>query len=565
MCGIVGIWAAKLPLAQREERVRAMLSACIDRGPDGSRILSSGDLTVGFCRLAIVGEREGESQPLESSRAIGAINGEIYNHLALRTMLGQSSDARLSDSIVLLPLAEAQPEAFLARLDGIFAGFVFDRMQRTLTLFRDHIGVKPMYYNTQGEERVFGSTVAAVVAGMTNPTFSQRGILRYLLDGYPATTMPLIEGVKAVLPGSLVRFAHPESHPVERRWFSLARPGHSHKSIRELLLDAVESEIPTGWPTVSALSGGIDSTLITLLLHRAGAQPTALTVKYDTPESGAEADLAVARRVATDHRIGHHEVHVSREDYAEEIARGWRFDQPIADPNAIAFHRMAAVARQLGSRVLFTGDGADELFAGYTYHQQAAGALPRALAQSWLGTSMTSTQDRRFLRELTGSRVRHRIHPSFGEPLRAVQTRDLREWLEPNLLAKLDRFGMAAGVEARVPFLRPALVQAAFALSRRDRVDGSRTKVALRNQFADVLPSHVLDRAKVGFPSPLSDWLRGPLGRDLATLAKDSVAGMWDPSRERDLWQQHITGERDWGQQLWRVAVLRSWDYSLRR
>jgi len=540
-----------------------MLSACADRGPDGARVLTTGDLTVGFCRLAIVGERVGDSQPLESSRTIGAINGEIYNHMALRAAVGLSTDSRLSDSVVLLPLAEAEPEAFLERIDGIFAGFVFDRLQRTLTLFRDHVGIKPMYYSAGGKECVFGSTVAAVAAGMTNPTLNRRGVLRYLLDGYPSTASPLVEGITAVSPGCRVRFGDPGGRPVERRWFDLARPGHLHETIRELLLWAVATEIPVGWPTVSALSGGIDSTLITLLLQRAGAQPTALTIRYDTPELGAESDLAVARRVAQDHALSHYEVLVTRDDYADEVLRGWRFDQPIADPNAIAFNRMAVAARSLGSRVIFTGDGADELFAGYDYHRNAAGPLPRALAQSWLGTSMTSQHDRQFLTQLTGLRTRRRVHPSFEEPLRAVQERDLRGWLEPNLLAKLDRFGMASGVEARVPFLRPALVRAALALPLRSRIHQLRTKVALRDQFADVLPPYVLDRGKVGFPSPLADWLRGPLGHELSSLAVDSVAGIWDPSAERRLWQQHITGERDWGQQLWRIAVLRSWERSL--
>jgi asparagine synthase (glutamine-hydrolysing) len=541
-----------------------MLDACRERGPDGSTILTDGDLTVGFCRLAIVGDRRAVTQPLETEASIGAVNGEFYNHRPGRS---GRDDGVAYDSDALLSVYEADRDRFPEGMDGIFAGFVFDRRKRRLTLFRDHVGVKPLFSGRFDGAVAFASTVAALSVVLQRPEIDPAAVRRYLLDGYPATRQPLLRGVQATPPGHVVRFHRPSAPGRIHRWFTPGRPSAREAAptpaaIRELLIRLVSEEIPGGWPAVSTLSGGIDSTLITLLLRREGLDPYALTVAYRDADQESLADLAVARRVARDHGLRHVEVEVGVEDYAAALVGKWRFDQPIGDPNALAFHRLALATRDLGSRVLFSGDGADELFAGYTYHADAARSVVGAVGQSWFGTSMSSQQDRSFVRLLTGSWVGRGVHPSAEDPVTAVRRRDLTEWLEPNLLAKLDRFGMTAEVEARVPFLRPELVRAAFQVPGRSLLRGGQTKAVLREAFADMLPGYVLARRKVGFPAPLSAWLRGDFGRQLAADA-EPVAGLWRASRERELWRQHLQGHRDWGQQLWRLVILRAWSRSL--
>jgi asparagine synthase (glutamine-hydrolysing) len=211
---------------------------------------------------------------------------------------------------------------------------------------------------------------------------------------------------------------------------------------------------------------------------------------------------------------------------------------------------------------------------------------------------MTDSRDRAFARRVTGRPHTRRVRPSPGQPLRQVQEADLREWLEPNLLTKADRFGMADHVEIRVPFLRPKIVATALALPPGRKVSGSVMKLALKDAFRDLLPDYVTKRPKQGglfttmivkrpgqhrgwsehdrhskmillnnpqgFPCPIGQWLRGgEMGHALRASATWSVADMWSVETEQELWREHLDGRRDWGQQLWRLAVARAWGRSV--
>lgn len=542
-----------------------MLGGMRERGPDATRTVHCGQLTIGFNRLAIVGDpRDADAvQPLAANSLLCAMNGEIYNYRNLWDSLPESTRVAAglaSDSAVLAPLAAGHPTRFLDELDGIFAGIVFDSAANSLSLFRDHVGVKPMFYARLHHGVAFASTVIGIRA-VVRPQVDSSVMRAYLESGYVSTNKTLVKGVLAVPPGSSVSFESPTANARKNAWF---RPEAvtGGDDIHAVVEHAVESEVPDGWPAVSTLSGGVDSTLITLLLRRAGADPTAITVRY--PDVAEDADLRAARRVAADYGIKHIEVPVSADDYLREVLDSWRFDQPLSDHNAIAFNRLCAQTRELGSRVLLTGDGADELFGGYSYYQGPAKGGIRGRAAAWSFTSMASAQDRQFLWRVTGRPRLRRLRPSLTEPLRQVQEYDMLRWLEPNLLAKADRFGMAEQVEVRVPFLRPRVVAAALNLPSHRKVVGSATKVALKEAFRDTLPQYVLERPKQSFSCPIGLWFRGAAGHELRAAATWAVAGAWDIEEEQRLWQEHLDGRRDWCTQLWRLAVVRAWWRSIR-
>jgi asparagine synthase (glutamine-hydrolysing) len=172
---------------------------------------------------------------------------------------------------------------------------------------------------------------------------------------------------------------------------------------------------------------------------------------------------------------------------------------------------------------------------------------------------MTDNSDRAFVRRVTGQPRAWQVRPSLRPPLRQVQEVDLREWLEPNLLAKADRFGMADHVEVRVPFLRPRIVATALSLPAHRKVAGDVMKLALKDAFRDILPDYVTGRPKQGFPCPIGQWLRSKMGRALRASATWSVADMWSVAMEQELWHEHLENRRDWGQQLWRLATARAW------
>jgi asparagine synthase (glutamine-hydrolysing) len=534
-----------------------MLYEMRERGPDALRVIHARDLTLGFSRLAIVG-RAGATQPLESEAAVCAINGEIYNYRELwrsfPETLHTSTPDLTSDCAVLLPLIERNPSHFLDELDGIFAGIVFNGER--LTLFRDHVGIKPMFYARPS----FGTAFASTVAGLRpviEPVVNRASMRTYLECGYVKTPTTLLARIRSVPPGATVSFQAPSGGGHVRPWFDARKNAAGEQSIRQFIESAVVSEIPDDWPAVSTLSGGVDSSLVTLLLHKAGAVPNALTVRYAGLED--DVDLETARRLCKDFGIKHIEVPVSPDDYMSEVLDTWRFDQPIADPNAIALNRLCQQTRLLGSRVLLTGDGADELFCGYDYYDRPArGGLHGYLA-AWTFSSMADSKDRLFVRRITGLPRLRQLRPRLREPLRYVQEFDLRSWLEPNLLAKADRFGMAEHVEVRVPFLRPTVVATALALPSHRKLEGSITKVALKAAFRDLLPRYVVERAKQGFPCPISEWLRGDAGHILQASATWSVGDTWSVAKEQELWREHLSGQRDWGQQLWRLVVARAW------
>lgn len=562
MCGIAGVWSASLPPNERESLVTKMLGRMRERGPDAVRVIPIGDLTLGFSRLAIVGSA-GAMQPLESNATVCAVNGEIYNYRELWRSLQETPQTAApdltSDCAVLLPLVERNPSHFLQELDGIFAGVLFNG--ECLTLFRDHVGIKPMFY----AHASFGTAFASTVAGLRpvfEPVVNRAAMRVYLECGYVKTPTTLLADIHSVPAGAMVSFQAPSAAGHVRPWFDVWKHVADEKSVRRLVESAVVSEIPDDWPIVSTLSGGVDSSLVTLLLHNAGAAPYALTVQYAGLED--DADLETARRLCKDFAIKHIEVPVSPDDYVNEVLGAWRFDQPIADPNAIALNRLCQHTRQLGSRVLLTGDGADELFCGYSYYNGPARGGLRGYLAAWTFSSMADSKDRLFVRRITGLPRLRRLRPSLGNPLRNVQEHDLRYWLEPNLLAKADRFGMADHVEVRVPFLRPALVATALALPTHRKLEGGTTKVALKAAFRDVLPRYVVERVKQGFPCPISEWLRGDAGRTLQASATWSVGDIWSVTKELELWREHLSGERDWGQQLWRLAVARAWWRSVR-
>lgn len=559
MCGIAGVWSSQLPLSRREALVARMLDRMRERGPDAMRVVHYGDLTLGFSRLAIVGTTADAAQPFQAKDMVSAVNGEIYNYRDLWDSLPASAHPSLAstnDCAVVAPLAERDPSRFLCELDGIFAGVVFDPERRRVTLLRDHLGIKPMFYSQPPFGTAFASTVAGLLP-VVQPIVSRAAMRTYLECGYVKTPATLLAGVHSVPAASTVSFRSPHASPRVSVWFDPREHAADEKNIKQLIKKAVQSEIPSNWPVVSTLSGGIDSSIVTLLLHEAGAKPCAITVRY--ADMHEDADLVTARRLCGDFGIDHVEVPVAPHDYLGEALNDWRFDQPIADPNAIAFNRLCRQTQTLGSRVLLTGDGADELFCGYSYYRRPAqGGVRGRLAASTF-SSMTDSHDRAFVRRITGQPRARQVRPSLREPLRQVQESDFRQWLEPNLLAKADRFGMADQIEVRVPFLRPRIVAAALALPPHRKLAGGVGKVALKDAFRDLLPGYVAERAKQGFPCPISEWLRDDMGRALQASATWSVADMWSVKREQQLWQEHRDGRCDWGQQLWRLVVARAW------
>lgn len=561
MCGLVGVWDPDTDACARERIVRAMLSAEAHRGPDGESVWSEGPLTVGFRRLAIVGPPEAMPPWLNGTesdlRAVWTI-GEVYNWGDLADGLGvhlQVDTEVIPAALETLTLGEVLPQ-----LHGIFAGCVYDRISQHVTLFRDALGVKPMVWATTGGRVTFGSSVRAVLAATDRAELDLLSLDRYLINGYfPGRSTAFVD-IKDVSPGSMLQWGSSQQ-PNETPWLQ-ARPSgrilarSSRAMVREAVSASIASEIPAV-PFAVTLSGGLDSTIVTTLVSRSEHFHSALTVKF---EGASDGDYGHAKAVALDLGLHHEVVHVAPADYEQVLDSSWPLDQPLADPNAIGLLLLARRCADLGCRVLIAGEGSDELFGGYSYHKRLARPGARwSYFPKHIG--MVEEADVEFARRLTG-RHHYPVGPvmlaGLG-PYLSSQAWELDHWLEGNLLEKADRCGMCSGVEIRVPFLQAPVVKASQSIPAFHKAPFWRHqgKVVLARAFRDMVPNHVIRRKKVGFSCPIGDWLQGPMGeRAFSSL---TALRLWDEEAERDMWREHRSGARDWGQQLWRLLVLRRW------
>lgn len=635
MCGIAGLWAPDLPAEERARVVRGMLARLHHRGPDGAALWSGDGVTLGLSRLAIVSPAtEARVCHDEADRVRAVVNGEIYNHLSLAVSLAARGH-RLhagSDSEVLPHLYEEHGAALTAELDGQFALAVWDASERRLLLARDRAGEKPLYHTVEapGRARRFAfASEAAALAGL--PWVSREpdpgALARYLAHGFLAGGDSAFAAIRQVPPAHTLELR--DGTVAVRRYWQPWPPGAAPGAgghdgelaarTRAALEHAVHSRLPADVPYGVLLSGGLDSSLVAAIAARRRRRLPVFSMRL---EGRGYDESAHARRVAAAIGAEYHETsmdHGEGEEALEAFAAG--MDEPLGDPSLLPTWALARFASGFVPAVL-TGEGGDELFAGYpTYlghrwagwsrrlpgplaraalalarrlrprhtHVSVAHVVERFLATRdmaplerhlhWFGTApsdearallapgmratLAPDEERGHL-EAAAGRLAALDLPGWPEapPLLAYQLLDFELYLGGGLLTKVDRCAMAHAVESRAPFLQHDLVRFAFGLPERDRLRGGSGKYALRLAARGLLPPSVLARRKQGFSPPFSAWARGPL-RPLveARLAPDRVrrAGVLDPAAVRAVLGAHLSGRAERGRALWAVLSLQMW------
>jgi asparagine synthase (glutamine-hydrolysing) len=628
MCGITGFLdtcvSSEEELRQRVERMTHVLA---HRGPDGSGLWTdvSAGLALGHRRLAIFDLSEHGRQPMHSAcgRFCVTYNGEIYNHPALRVELeaaGHRFRGRSDTEVLLAAIVQWGVCGALGKLVGIFAFAVWDKPNRVLTLARDAIGVKPLYYGWMSGRFLFGSELKALRA---DPGFDRRidrqSLALYLRHGYVPAPRSIYAACRTLLPGSLlsVSAADPAARPEPTRWWSLRAAaeaglrerfsGGSQDAVTALeqrLCEAVRLQMAADVPLGAFLSGGIDSsTVVALMQAQSTSRVRTFTIGFEEARyDEAGHARAVAQHLGTEHT----EYCVTAAEARDVIPHlPQRYDEPFADASQIPTCLMCQVARQQVT-VCLSGDGGDELFCGYdryfylqrlwrrlvwcptTIRRTAAGILGR------VAQKRTRTAAWRKLRTLSeflsvgdGSEFYRRFNTHWREPSQlveglpsaAIETPweplaaggelleqmmylDAVGYLPDDLLVKVDRASMAVGLEVRVPVLDRSVVEFAWTLPLSWKVRGGTTKWLLRQLLERYLPRHLWERPKRGFGVPLDRWLRGPL-RDWAEtlLSADRLHrdGFLRPEPIQAKWREHQTGQRDWQYLLWDVLMFQAW------
>ncbi len=641
MCGFAGYLE---PVGRGDGdpgRVAAMAARLTHRGPDDADVWLDPDagVALGFRRLAILDLSHAGRQPMRSAsgRYVVTFNGEIYNHLRLRSELGSGVAWRGgSDTETLLACIDRWGvERALERAVGMFAFALWDRSERVLTLARDRMGEKPCYYGRQGSTFLFASELKALKA---HPAFrgdlDEDVLALYLRLGYVPAPHSIFRGIHKLLPGTLLRVpaAGAEVGPEDAvPYWSLTEvatagarspfAGTEREAVDELerlLGGAIADQRLADVPLGAFLSGGVDSSTVVALMQQQSTQPVrTFTIGFDdaaSDESGHAA--AVARHLGTEHV----ELHVTADDAMHVAPRlPEMYDEPFADASAIPTFLVAQLARR-DVTVALSGDGGDELFAGYERHARALrlhdavervprplrrvaagalGAVPSravggALTALSIGThpymfaSRVDTLRRAlaaeafeplFMTQLSLWRdpaaVMQRppkpvpsilFEPGFGLPAASRLDRmlhaDSLTYLPDDVLVKVDRAAMAVSLETRVPLLDHRIVEFAWSLPEGLKRRGGVGKWVLRQVLARHVPNGLVDRPKQGFGAPTGAWVRGGL-RDWAEEALSEARlrddGLLRPDVVRALWAQHLAGRHDWKYRLWPLIVLQHW------
>ena len=606
MCGICGIYAPRDGVD--ENLLRRMNTCQVHRGPDSEGYATFPGIGLGAERLKII-DLEGGDQPVsnEDGSVWVVYNGEIYNHLDLRTHL-KSNGHRFrsrSDTEVLVHLYEERGEAFLDDLNGMFALALWDRRRGRLVLARDRLGIKPLYYCWDGRRLRFASEIKGILADEEMPrAVDPRALLDYLTFQNIFGDKTLYAGIRILEPGHvlLAQDEHVEVRPYWDMTFAEPNPGagFAHQ-YGELLEDAVRMELVSDVPLGSHLSGGIDSSTIVALASRYAPGLATFSITFRGTEfDESEYSHAVAEHTQTDH----YEEEVGPDSFPEIFPKIlWHLDEPRVGPSVFPQYLLAQLARKHVTVVL-TGHGGDELFAGYPAHLTAAltdaargglhlsdlaSSLPGRLreegAKRVLGLpaySLAQGDLRRYGHEAVFKPAELRRLMAGGLAPTAYDPRDFLEgvlsrcqatsaldrllYLEiktylPSLLLVEDRMSMAHSLEDRVPILDHRMAEFSGRVPGTAKVRGFTLKSVPRQYAASQLPAQVVGHRKVGFALPLGDWFRHELRPYVEREVLDGELGRLGLDEEyvRRVVGLHLAGRRDRTDQVWSLLNLAVW------
>jgi asparagine synthase (glutamine-hydrolysing) len=628
------------PTARLREIAVRMSDSLQHRGPDGGRVWEDARAGVAFGhrRLAIVDLSEGGAQPMTSASGRFTItyNGEIYNFRELRSelqALGHSFHGGSDTEVMLAAIEQWGLEAAVKRCAGMFACAVWDAREQVISLIRDRLGKKPLYYSVNTRGLYFASELKALVAaGINLGNVSSVSVSKFLRYGCIPAEHTIYSNVSKLLPGHILHVARtpsalswrrvcywtPDDFRVDPAQTSLSE-ADVLRDTEQLVTTAVRERMISDVPLGAFLSGGIDSSLVVALMQEIGGSPVStFCIGFEDKNHDESAHAAaVAKHIGT----RHHTMILDAKrglELAQRMAS--YYDEPFADVSQIPTVAVSHFARQ-ELTVSLSGDGGDELFAGYTRYGRAShawsvlGKMPmpvrRGIARGIVALrphvwdkiarpvelalpklrAPTSPGDRLHKlasvlcsassAELYDHMMSHwgkndattqawassldqpSWRPAYrGDLLDMMMRQDLVAYLPDDILTKVDRASMSASLEARCPLLDHRLVEYALRLPLQFKIREGQSKWPLRQLLYRRVPRELVDRPKTGFGVPLAEWLRGPWREWAESLLNPAAIEQWgvlEPRVVQRFWREHLSGARSWHYYLWDLLMLQSW------
>ena len=644
MCGIAGFWrySANQRADWLEKTALSMANTLVHRGPDDSGVWSDPDAGIAFGhrRLSIIDVSDHGHQPMLSSdgRYVIIYNGEVYNFQEIRQQLGKLGHRFRGHSdteVMLASFVEWGVGPSLERFNGMFAFALWDRRDRHLWLARDRIGEKPLYYGVQNGILFFASELKAIRAHPDFiPEIDRDALVSYLRFSYVPAPHSIYKSIKKLLPGHLLCIKSPTSEDASQTyWFledayqsGIREPFHGSDDeaadeLESKLKQTVKSRMISDVPLGAFLSGGIDSsTIVALMQSQSDRSVNTFTIGFHEQKFN---EAVYAKKVAQHLGTNHTELYVSPQDAMDVIPKlPQMYDEPFADSSQIPTHLISALAREHVTVVL-SGDGGDELFAGYNRYIQAKKhwksirAVPNnvrklmSLSMMSVPSNIIETLYKRFeflfpprsRISLPSEKFRKAAHVIAMTGLHEVYKRlvsiiympedyarhdtestslldntelwnhsrdfvstmqklDLLTYLPDDLMAKVDRASMAVSLETRVPFLDHNIVEFVMKLPLELKLHNGVSKRLLRQVLYRYVPEELIERPKMGFSVPIGEWMRDPLqdwAYSLIDFNRLKNEGYFRPEPVLKMWNEHSSGRSNWGHQLWNLLMFQSW------
>ncbi|MBI3553964.1 MAG: asparagine synthase (glutamine-hydrolyzing) [Elusimicrobia bacterium] len=612
MCGICGVYNADQRPAELSV-VRRMRERLVHRGPDDEGEFLDGPAGLGFRRLSIL-DLEGGHQPMTSRDGKVALvfNGEIYNHPQLKSQL-ESGGARYrtrTDTETILNLYERDGAAAFRRLVGMFAVALWDSRKREFLLARDPMGIKPLYYSFDGKTLLFSSEVRSLLACGLDAALDHAGVVDYLAYGKVHAPRTVFREILKLPPGHILRIA-PDGLHLERYWRLPKRKADPSLGLDEavpeldaLLSDAVKGAMLSDVPVGAFLSGGVDSTLVAayMVRHSGTSRVQTFSVGFEGARDGVD-ESSFAREAAEHLGTDHHALTLKAGVLDELQDSIGLLDEPIADSAILPTFLLSQFARK-SVKVVLTGEGADELFAGYNRYKAAyinermrdlpewgrrlAAPVARRLGKGEVFKNLPYADARQWALATASARpeeLRAILNKDFWEASRQTDPMDwLKEFdamddlndalafdlgtvMVDSLLMKVDKSAMRASLEARVPFLNTPVVEYAAGLPSRFKMRHFKGKYLLRKVAEKHIPKSLAWRRKHGFIVPWESWVRKKDNASLdGLLESKSLAecGVFDVARLKVFRAELVRGSREVEAGLFfRIALFGLWLESL--
>jgi asparagine synthase (glutamine-hydrolysing) len=640
MCGIAGIVTADRLRAEERAHLAGMGDVIAHRGPDDSGTWADERAGFVFRRLSIIDLKTGH-QPLsnEDGTVWIVFNGEIYNHARVRCVLEASGHVyrTRSDTETIVHAYEEWGDACVEHLRGMFAFAIWDARRRRLLLARDRLGIKPLYWTFANDRLVFGSEIKAILkSGLVPPDVNAARIPELLATRYLSGPETLFTGIFKLLPGHVLTFQDGEvrtrqywdlplsaAEAAERGLDLVRSPSPptgrprtfraAARRFRDLLEESIRLRLMSDVPLGMFLSGGLDSSAVAALMApMVDHQLQTFSVAF---QDRAYSELTYAREVVKAIGAQGHEIVIDEADFFGALPRLiWHEDEPIAHSSSIPLYFVSRLASE-HVKVVLTGEGSDELLAGYGKYVRAlwnwrlGGLYEASLPQrgrQWIGGHVVPRLPASIGRYARRSFlcVPHRPDATFFDNFAAIRLADQQQLLAPDLagaldassvygpslayftepraaggvlqrllyadtktylvelLMKQDQMSMATSIESRVPFLDHVLVEYVASLPSRWKLAGLTTKRLLREAVKGLLPDRILERPKMGFPVPFGNWMRGPwqnVVRDVLLDRRTRERGVTNPQAVDQLLRAHAKGETDGSDRIWSLLNLELW------